>query len=349
MTLEQVTSFLSAYPRPVKIMEVCGTHTSAIAKSGLRGLLSPNIKLVSGPGCPVCVTTASYIDALVELAFQKSTCVLCFGDLFKVNGSKLSPSQAKAEGASLHMIYSPLEAVELAKKNPSIRYIVAAVGFETTAPIYAILLEELTKQNISNVKIISALKTMPSALDWICENEVVDGFLCPGHVAVVIGSDAFEPICGRHKKPFVVAGFEAENIMLALYNILTQIDAGEAHVENLYRNVVRDKGNEKAQAAIKQYFAPADGVWRGIGKIEASALSVRGEYSDYAIEYAENGDEHVQSGCRCGDVILGRINPDECSLFQKTCRPDNPIGACMVSSEGACGIWFANLEGKNDD
>lgn len=339
MTFEKITAFLKQYPKPVKIMEVCGTHTTSIVKSGIRDIISPEIRLVSGPGCPVCVTPSGYIDELAELSLQINTCVLSFGDLFRVPGDKSSFFEVKARGGSFRVIYSPLEVIPLAIENPHIRYAIASVGFETTTPVYAALLEELIVRNIKNVRLYTSLKTMPAALSYLCDNEAVDGFLCPGHVSSIIGGGAYDSLAAKYKKPFVISGFSPEHILIALYHILRQIDCGEGIVENLYKSAVSYQGNLKAKTLIERYFYPTDGFWRGIGRIENSALTPKFEYSELAVCGSQH-DGGLDAGCLCGDVMLGRIYPNECELFGSVCRPDSPIGACMVSAEGSCGIWY---------
>lgn len=342
MNLTQVINDLRHYDRDVKIMEVCGTHTSSIVKNGIKELISPTIKLVSGPGCPVCVTPSSYIDILTEHACKAGYTVLSFGDMFKVKGSKYSLSEAKATGASVELMYSPLEAVNLATENPETIYVVAAVGFETTIPIYAVLLDEMIKKEIKNVRILTSLKTMIPALEYICENEEIDAFLCPGHVSVVIGSNAYNSICKKHKKPFVISGFEAEHILAGIYNIVCQKENGLSKVENMYKSVVSPKGQSRAMNLVDQYFVKINAFWRGIGEIKGSGLVIKEEYAFFDLGSKDIKENHIQNGCRCADVILGRMDPDQCELFAKICCPANPIGPCMVSSEGACGIWYGN-------
>lgn len=342
MTLEQVVDELREYSKPIKIMEVCGTHTTSIVKNGIPDLLSPSIRLVSGPGCPVCVTSAAYVDRLVDRAFRPGETVLSFGDLFRVRGSRYSLAQAKADGGSVQLIYSPLEAVALAREHPGHTFVVAAVGFETTTPIYAVLLEELVRSGLGNVRLLTSLKTMPAALAMLCRQEEIDAFLCPGHVAAVIGTGAFEDLCRRYRRPFVVAGFEPEHILTALHRILYQREHGLAQVENLYPSVVSAGGQTKAQALVDRYFQPANAFWRGIGQIEGSGMVLREPYRQYDLGSGEIGGDIIEGGCRCGDVLLGRIHPHECPLFGRTCTPANPVGACMLSSEGACGIWYGN-------
>ncbi|MDP4120015.1 MAG: hydrogenase formation protein HypD [Bacillota bacterium] len=342
MKLEQVISALQNYKKEIKIMEVCGTHTSAIVKGGIRDLISPSIRLVSGPGCPVCVTPKMYIDRLVDYAFAENTTVLSFGDMFKVPGTKYSLSEAKAEGASAEVVYSPLQSIELAKLHPEKQFIVTAVGFETTAPIYALLIEELIKENINNVKILTSLKTIIPALRFLCEHEVVDGFLSPGHVSVIIGSDAYNELCENYKKPFVIAGFDTEKILLAIYDIIYQIEKKDVRVENMYESVVSKKGQKAALSILDKYFESCDAYWRGVGEIKDSGLILKEEFSRFDAGSRSVLPDKADKHCRCGEVILGRIYPNECAMFGKACTPLHPEGACMVSSEGACGIWYAN-------
>ena len=245
MDIKQIIDYLQSYDgRPVKLMEVCGTHTAAIFKSGIRSLISDKIKLISGPGCPVCVTPTAYIDKCIEYASKENHVLLTFGDMMKVPGSRGSLSEAKGNGnVNINIMYSPFEALEKAAENPHITYVVAAVGFETTAPAYAMMVKAAKEKCISNIKLVTALKTAIPALEWICENqEDVDGFICPGHVSVITGSNVYIPLAEKYKKPFVVAGFEAEHILAAIYRIMKQLESGENAAENLYRNAVKEDG-----------------------------------------------------------------------------------------------------------
>jgi hydrogenase expression/formation protein HypD len=345
-TLEQVKDELLNYDgRPLKIMEVCGTHTASIFRNGIRSLLSPKIKLISGPGCPVCVTASSFIDRLVEYSLQENHCVLTFGDMMKVKGSSMSLTQAKAAGAKVNILYSPLSALKIAEEDPSTQYVFAAVGFETTTPIYALMMEEILRKDIKNLKLMTSIKTILPALTFICENEKdIDAFLCPGHVSVITGSAIYKELAEKYHIPFVVAGFEGEHILAAVYEIVQQLNSNRPEVKNLYVSVVSEQGNKKAADLINKYFVSTDDYWRGIGKIDGSALRLRDEYKEYdAGSSFENIPEELPKGCRCTDVILGRINPVECPLFKKVCSPLNAIGPCMVSTVGSCGIWFKNL------
>jgi hydrogenase expression/formation protein HypD len=349
MNVEQIIKELKEYDGPViKIMEVCGTHTASIFKSGVRSLISPKLKLISGPGCPVCVTPAAYIDRCLEYALKENHVLVTFGDMMKVPGQNGSLSQAKGDGARVELMYSPMEVVEKAKQNPHITYVIAGVGFETTVPAYALTIEEAVRLGVKNIRLLTALKTVMPALEWICENEDgIDGFLCPGHVSVIIGSSAYVQLAEQYAKPFVVAGFEPEHILAGIYDIVKQLESGkktETGVHNLYRNAVKTEGNKKAQEIIDRYFEPGSAMWRGLGMIPDSGLYLRPEYTAY--DGGSKGlDQDIQlpESCRCGDVIIGRINPNECPMFGETCNPMNPYGPCMVSSEGACGIWYRNI------
>jgi hydrogenase expression/formation protein HypD len=346
ITLEQVKDELLHYDgEPIKIMEVCGTHTSSIFKNGIRSLLSPKIKLISGPGCPVCVTSSAYIDRLVEYSLLEKHCVLTFGDMMKVKGNEMSLTEAKAVGGNVRILYTPLAALTIAQENPETEYVFAAVGFETTTPIYALMLEELIAKDIRNLKLMTSIKTIIPALSYICENEEnIDAFLCPGHVSVITGSSVYQNLTDHYHKPFVVAGFEGEHILAAVYEILQQIRNHRAGVKNMYASVVSEEGNRKAVDMINRYFEAANDYWRGIGEIDNSAMKLKNEYKMYdAGSSFENVPEHLPKGCSCKEVILGRINPVECPLFGKVCTPLNAVGPCMVSTEGACGIWFKNI------
>ena len=341
MDIAQVIDYLKAYDgRQLKLMEVCGTHTAAIFKNGIRDLISPKIRLISGPGCPVCVTPTAFIDKCVEYAKAEGRELLTFGDMMKVPGTAGSLSENKAadrDGAKarITIMYSPLEAIEKAKADPETTYVVAAVGFETTAPTYALLVEEAARQGVENIRLVTALKTAVPALHWICENQNdIDGFICPGHVSVITGVHVYDELAEKYGKPFVVSGFEAEHILAAIYRIVKQIETGEGRVENMYPNAVKEDGNPK----------PLKAMWRGLGLIDDSGLYLRDEYKAY--DGGSRGldeDMELPEGCRCGDVITGHINPDQCPMFAGgSCTPMDPFGPCMVSSEGSCGIWYRN-------
>lgn len=351
MNIREIVSYLSAYNGPdVKIMEVCGSHTSAIFKNGIRSLISPKIHLISGPGCPVCVTPTAYVDKCIQYALTENHELLTFGDMMKVTGSKGTLSDMKGKGAKVRLMYSPFEALELAESQLAKTVVVAAVGFETTAPAYGLMIEEAWKRGINNIKLVTALKTVIPALTWICEQqEDIDAFLCPGHVSVIIGSGAYEALAKKYKKPFTVAGFQAEHILAGIYDIVRQLDKGNQKVDNLYKNVVKTAGNEKALAVLEKCFETGPAMWRGLGIIPDSGLYLRGNYEEY--DGGSRGLDHdmeIPKECRCGDVIIGRVNPGDCPMFATSCTPTTPYGPCMISSEGSCGIWYRNRGGERE-
>lgn len=344
MNLEKIIRYAADYKgRELRIMEVCGTHTASIFKNGIKSIISPRIKLISGPGCPVCVTPASYIDKAIKWAEEPACTLLTFGDMMKVPGTQESLSEAKANGAKVEMMYSPQEALPKAAANPDNTYILACVGFETTIPAYCLLLEEAEKNNIRNIKFLTALRRVIPALKVICtaDNEI-DAFLAPGHASTILGSLAYSGLAAQYGKPFAVAGFEAEHILIAVYDLLKQTENGLNEVHNLYPSAVRPEGNPAAMNYITRYFQEGPAYWRGIGIIEDSGYYLREEYLGYdagSFELTDESNDH-SSKCRCGEVITGKINPDQCPMFRKSCTPAKPKGPCMVSSEGTCGIWY---------
>lgn len=345
MDINDIIKYLSAYDGPeIKLMEVCGTHTQAIFKGGIRSLISPKIKLISGPGCPVCVTPTAFIDKCVEYAKMPDHRLLSFGDMLKVPGTKGSISDLMGEGIKVDLMYSPFEVIEKAKNDPETTFVIAAVGFETTAPVYGLLVQKAAQEGVENLRLVTALKTIIPALEWICENEGgIDGFICPGHVSTIIGSVPYENLAKKYGKPFVVAGFEPEQILAVIYDIVRQIESGAGKVDNLYRNAVRDEGNLKAQKVLADCYRADTAVWRGLGPIPGSGLYLTGEYEKYdGGSFGLDQDMELPASCRCAEVIVGRIDPGECPMFGTGCTPMKPYGPCMVSAEGACGIWFRN-------
>lgn len=355
MDVEKIKEYLRAYDGPlIRVMEVCGSHTAAVERNGIRGLLSPKIRLISGPGCPVCVTPSAYIDRLLELALAENACVVTFGDLLRVPGSEKSLSMAKGEGARVEMVYSPMDVIALAQREPQTRFVFAAVGFETTAPVYALLAQQLVKEGIQNVKLLTALKTMPPVIRYLCEHQApVEGFLAPGHVCVVTGSRAFEPLAEQYGLPFAVSGFEPEEILLAFYGIVRVREKmenqtgksgpdGAGRVMNFYPSVVSREGNVQAQRLMEKFFRPADACWRGMGMIPDSGFLLREEYA--WLDAGSDGlfeDRKKNAACACDQVLMGKMSPDQCPLFGKVCTPLTPQGACMVSTEGSCFSWLS--------
>lgn len=343
MKLDEIKEFLSGYDGPeINIMEVCGSHTGAIAKNGIPGMLSDKIHLLSGPGCPVCVTPSSYVDRLIELSLTPGTAVATFGDLIRVPGSERSLSEAKGEGARVIMLYSPLDILALAEKEPQTTFVFAAVGFETTTPVYALLMDQLVSRGVNNVKLLTAIKTMPEVIDYLMANGAeISGFLAPGHVSVVTGADVFKPLADKYQMPFAVAGFKGTELLVALAGLVKQI--GCPKVMNFYPQVVTASGNQKALALIDRYFEPADAVWRGLGTVAGSGRVLRAEFSRFdAGSAALSEDVKVNKACCCDRVLMGRMKPTECPLFGRVCTPIKPQGACMVSTEGSCHSWFVN-------
>lgn len=329
--------FLKAYSgEPLRFMEVCGTHTAEISRNGITELLPPEISLISGPGCPVCVTVTDYIDRLVWLARQPETTVVSFGDLLRVPGSRESLADARADGGSIKMAYSPLDILKMAKSEPKRTYVFAAVGFETTAPVYAVLLENAIAQGIENIRLLTSLKTMPPVIDWVCGNgSRIDGFLAPGHVSVITGSHVFQKLAEKHGLPFVIAGFDGEQLLAAVYTLVKC--RGRAGAVNLYRSAVTEEGNKRAQAAVEHFFEPCGAAWRGIGIIPSSGLRLREAYARFdAGSVGLDSDHEHNPLCRCAQILTGAQTPVSCPLFGTECTPQHPQGACMVSAEGSC-------------
>ena len=340
---KEIIDYLKNYDGPeINIMEVCGSHTAAIAKNGIPGMLSPKIHLISGPGCPVCVTPSAYVDKLLELAENPKNCIATFGDLIRVPGSTKNLSIASGEGARVEMVYSPMDVISLAKENPDTNYIFAAVGFETTTPVYALLMETLIQEKIENVQLLTAIKTMPEVIRYLCESGApIDAFIAPGHVSVVTGTKIYEPIAEEFQIPFGVAGFEGKELLAAIYSIVRSY--GKGRVMNFYPSVVREDGNPQARAMIDKYFIVHDCAWRGMGIVPGSGKVLREEY-----RYLDAGsigldeDHKANPACSCDRVLMGKIRPYECPLFGKICNPLNPQGACMVSTEGSCFSYYSN-------
>lgn len=335
---------LAARGRGVHIMEVCGSHTMAIGRYGLRALLPENVALISGPGCPVCVTDPGYIDAAVALAMRGAT-VVTFGDMVRVPGSTTNLAACRAAGGDVRVCYSPALALDLAKANPAREVVFLAVGFETTTAPVVSLVEEARRAGVRNLSLLTAFKLVPPALyALVADPELkIDAFLCPAHVSAVIGAKAYGAFAAEHRVPCVIAGFEPLDILYGVNGILAQVLAGESRVENQYARVVRPEGNLKAQERIAHYLEPVNAPWRGIGVLPASGLGLRPEFAEYdaARKFGVAvGGGHQHAGCRCGDVIKGKIRPPMCALFSKVCTPDNPIGPCMVSAEGTCAAYF---------
>ena len=341
---QSVIAACEALGRQINIMEVCGTHTVSIFRSGIRSILPGNLKLLSGPGCPVCVTDQGYIDAVLELADRDDCIIATYGDMIRVPGKDHS-LETKQANAEVRIVLSSEDALQLAKDNPERTVVFIAVGFETTTPASAVVVQEAAAESIDNFCILSGHKLVVPAMRALLsgKNNDIDAFLCPGHVSVIIGYGAFGEIVEDFGRPCVVAGFEAVQIMEGLSEICGQLSAGKPKLKSMYPAVVTEEGNTAAQRIIEECFEPVDGYWRGLGKIADSTLKLKDKYSRFdafkrfGISETPTGE---QTGCQCGEVLCGLIDPPECSLFGRKCTPQEPVGPCMVSSEGACAAWF---------
>ncbi len=332
--------------RPMRLMEVCGTHTMAIARHGLKALLPDTVLLLSGPGCPVCVTPQLDIDRFMAMGAIPDVILTSFGDMLRVPGSTTNLEKKRAEGVDVRIVYGPLDAVKMAQDNPERKVIFCGVGFETTAPTVALAIKDAARLGLQNFFVYCAHKTMPQALLALaCDPEsAIDGFLCPGHVSSIIGSDTYIPIAQQAHKPCVIAGFEPLDMLQAIYMLVKQIVEGRADVEVPYNRVVAPKGNPLALAAIDEVFCPSDAEWRGLGCIPGSGLAIRPEFAAFdALQFLPQlGDIPTPkpTACECGLILQGRKSPQQCHAFGKACTPANPVGPCMVSSEGACAAAY---------
>lgn len=324
----------------VTFMEVCGTHTMVINKFDIPSLLPAGIRLISGPGCPVCVTPVGYIDHAVALARQERTIITTFGDLVRVPGSTCTLEKVRAEGADVRIVYSIMEALALARQYPGQRVIFLAIGFETTAPATAAGILQARQEQLQNFFVLSAHKVMPPALEMLVTEGIrIDGYLCPGHVSVITGEEIYRPIPEKYALGCVIAGFEPADILLAILWLLEQVREGKPRVENAYKRVVKEQGNPRALAMMDRVFEPVDTVWRGLGLVKNSGLVLRDPFAslDAARMIQVNVEQPREPhGCICGNVLKGLSSPADCKLFKKVCTPENPVGACMVSSEGSC-------------
>lgn len=332
--------------REIRFMEVCGTHTMSIFGSGLRGLMPAGLHHVSGPGCPVCVTHGSDISAFLELARTPGVMLASFGDMLRVPGpGGESLKTAQADGASVRICYSPFEAVQLAESHPDREVVFLGVGFETTAPAVAATLEMARSKGLANFSVYSCHKLIPPALEALVNKPGirVDGFLLPGHVSSVIGTDPYRFLARDHGIPAVVGGFEPGDILQALLMLVNRIKSGEPDVDNQYSRAVKPGGNQRALEVMHRVFEARDTLWRGMGSIPFSGLGLREEYADMDAErrftLARIGGEDPP-GCRCGEVLQGAIRPVDCPLFGGSCTPSSPVGPCMVSSEGSCAASY---------
>ncbi|HUT76699.1 MAG TPA: hydrogenase formation protein HypD [Polyangia bacterium] len=335
---------LRSMGRTARLMEVCGTHTMSIARHGIGRALPAGVELLSGPGCPVCVTDTGYVDTAIELA-RRGAIVCTFGDMLRVPGSTGSLDLARAEGAEIRICYSPAEAAAIARAEPERQVVFLAIGFETTVAPVVSLVGTARREGLRNLSLLTAFKTVPPALAALLDDPevAIDALICPPHVSAIIGADAYRPLVERYGVPCVVAGFEPLDILYAITELLGQIAASTARLSNQYERVVRPAGNRRARELMERYLEPVDAVWRGIGVIRGSGLALRPDYADFDAVLRHGvsiGEGRPDPGCRCGDVLKGKIAPTGCPLFGAACTPAEPVGPCMVSSEGSCAAHY---------
>ncbi|MFA4903113.1 MAG: hydrogenase formation protein HypD [Desulfobaccales bacterium] len=332
---------------PATVMEVCGTHTMAAARFGLKTLLPPDVKLISGPGCPVCVTAQIDLDAFLALGTEPHIILASFGDMLRVPGTNITLEGLRAQGADVRVVYSPLDAVELARQTPENHVVFFGVGFETTMPATALAIKTAAHYDLDNFSVWCVHKTMPAALKALLSSgEVrVSGLLCPGHVTTIIGAEAYDFIPAEFGLPCAVTGFEPIDMLLGIESILRQLHQGQAIVDNVYTRAVQVPANPRAQALLAEVFAPEDAQWRGLGIICGSGAGIRSTYARFDARARfpkiwENLTPPPPSACRCGEVLRGVLRPVECPLFATRCTPVQPLGPCMVSNEGACAAAY---------
>lgn len=352
--LKEINALIDAMGRtgenPVRIMEICGGHTHAIFRFGLDKLVHEGIEFIHGPGCPVCVLPMARVDECVEIAEKPNVLFTTFGDAMRVPGTKKSLLRAKADGADIRMVYSPLDALELARRNPHREVVFFGLGFETTTPSTAFTIQAAEREGLKNFSIFCNHITVPEPIKALLDDPSMklDGFIGPGHVSMVIGIHPYDFIAEDYGKPLVVAGFEPLDLLQSVFLVLRQIHEGRAEIENQYARVVPEHGNAPSLAAIADVYERRPSFeWRGLGEIESSGLRIREKYRDFDAEekfgvgYAlERRIVHEPEGCECGAVMTGRIKPTQCPQFGKGCTPDMPLGALMVSSEGACAAYW---------
>ena len=331
--------------KPVRLMEICGTHTMAIFRHGIRSLLPDHIELISGPGCPVCVTATEEIDRSIKLSRIPGVIVTTYGDMMRVPGTESSLQEEKGRGADIRMVYSTFDAIKLTEGCPDKKVVFLGIGFETTAPTVAATIKAARDRKFPNFFVLSAHKLLPPAMDALISggDHVIDGFICPGHVSTIIGTSAYESVVEKYRIPCVVVGFEPVDILQGILMLVDQIENGRAEAEIQYKRAVTPEGNPGALLIMKEVFEPSDSPWRGLGMIPLSGLVIKDEFSDYDARrcfdlYVPPAKE--PPGCRCAEVLRGTIKPLECQLFRKACSPGRPVGACMVSSEGTCAAYY---------
>ena len=343
--LKRLTAAAAEAGRDIALMEVCGTHTISIFRSGLHSLMPANVTLLSGPGCPVCVTAQADIDMLLELALRPGLTLCTYGDMLRVPGRGGSLEQARSAGADVRVVYSALEALKLAQSRPERQVVFAAVGFETTAPATAAVILQARRLGMANLSFLTSHKRVPPALLALLSGGRIklDGLLCPGHVSVILGAEVYRPLVERQHLPCVIAGFEDANILAALVQLVEMARDGRCELVNLYPQAVTAQGNRIALTLMDEVFETGDVRWRGLGVIPGSALVLRPRYRGFDARERfrlATPEDCEPAGCLCGRVITGLARPHDCAMFGAACTPIHPIGPCMVSSEGTCQAWF---------
>ncbi|MBU8891710.1 MAG: hydrogenase formation protein HypD [Bacteroidales bacterium] len=342
--VQNISKKLREYDREISIMEVCGGHTMAIHRFGIPSLLPENIKLISGPGCPVCVSGIGFIDNAIECSKINDVIITTYGDLIRVPGSKSSLEKEKSRGADIRIVYSALEALEIARSEKNKKVIFLGIGFETTAPGTAVTIQKAYNESISNFYLLSTHKIMPPVMEALLNDKVkIDGFICPGHVSTITGSGIYDFIPEKYKIACVVTGFEPTDLMQSIYMLAKQINSIDQKVEIQYSRAVVKQGNIKAQNIMNEVFETRDDNWRGIGVIPNSGLKLKEKYKSFDAELVFDvkvSSVKENTACICGQILRGLKTPKDCKLFGMVCSPENPVGACMVSNEGACHAYY---------
>lgn len=333
--------------RKIIFMEVCGTHTQSFFKFGLGSFLPSNIEILSGPGCPVCVSSQEYIDKAIEYSKLKDVIITTFGDMIRVPGTTSSLEKERAKGANIKIVYSSLDALDIAKKNPNKKIIFLAVGFETTSPTTALTILKAKKLKLDNFFVFSSHKVIPPAMEIIAKDKKlnIQGFICPGHVSTIIGATPYNKVAKKFNLPCVITGFEPVDILEGLVMLLEQLKNKQSQVTIQYTRVVKKEGNVEAQKIVNEVFEVCDSKWRGLGVIKKSGLKIRRRFSDFDVENQvplkiRLPKKQKKNRCLCAEVLKGKIRPTQCPSFRKACKPETPLGPCMVSAEGACGIYY---------
>jgi len=348
--IELADKFKKKYGRIPVFMEVCGSHTMAFAKSGIKTRLKDHVRLIAGPGCPVCVTDQKSIDAMIQLA-EGSNRILCtFGDMMRVPGSRVSLMKSKTDGKDIRVVYSPLDSVKIAEENPDKEVIFLGIGFETTIPILTLAIREAERKGLKNYSIWMTTKLVEPVMRALLDSGEVklDGFILPGHVSLVLGKRSFEFLVEDYKVSGVITGFEPVQLLSGTYKLLKLLLENKSDVINDYPYVVKDEGNLHAQKLLEEYLQPHDEDWRGMSTIPKSGLVLKDQYAQFDAKkkYKVSVGEPRKTKCRCGEIIRGLVTPEECVLFNKGCTPSHPIGPCMVSTEGTCAAHYQYMRGE---